>query len=394
MSFTVPRQLWFAAFGVALLLALAWVATKSGPLAPIEVTVIRVVTGEVAPALFGIGTVEAQRAYLIGPTSAGRVKRVIVDVGDTVRAGQLVAEMEPVDLDTRVAATVASAASGRSAVAAAEALERDARSRQALATAEARRYVALGQQGVLSQSEVDARLQVQASTDAQVAAAEAGLAGARRNLARLDADLGGAQQQRGNMRLSAPIDGVVTSRDAESGSTVIAGQPVLKLEDPRSLWITVRLDQGRSAGLRVGLPATVTRRSDPLATLAGKVVRVEPTSDSVTEERLAKVAFDAVPDGVSTGEMVEVTLYLPAVSNAVIVPNASLRHRGAQAGVWRHADGQLRFVPVKTGADGLDGTVQILEGLNAGDEVVVYSGRDLDADSRFKVVPSLRGSGK
>jgi HlyD family secretion protein len=197
-----------------------------------------------------------------------------------------------------------------------------------------------------------------------------------------------------NIRLSAPVDGIVTSRDAEPGSTVIAGQPVLRLEDPRSLWITVRLDQGRSAGLRVGLPAAITRRADPLAPLAGKVVRIEPTSDAVTEERIAKVAFDRLPDGVSTGEMAEVTLHLPAVPHALIVPNASLRHRGAQAGVWRHANGQLQFAPVKTGAEGLDGTVQILEGLGAGDEVVVYSERDLEDGSRIEVVPSLRGAAR
>jgi HlyD family secretion protein len=394
MPFTVPRQTWFAAFGVALLLALGWVATQSGPLAPIQVTVTQVVTGEVSPALFGIGTVEAQRAYLIGPTAAGRVKRVLVDVGDTVKAGQLLAEMEPVDLDTRVASTVAAADRGRSAVAAAEAQERDARSRQELVTSEARRYLALGQAGVLSQSEVDGKLQEQKSADAQLAAAEAGLAGVRRDLTRLDADIGGAQQHRGNIRLSAPVDGVVTSRDAESGSTVIAGQSVLKLEDPRSLWITVRLDQGRSAGLRVGLPAAIMRRSDPLTPLAGKVVRVEPTSDAVAEERIAKVAFDRVPEGVSTGEMAEVTLHLPAVPNAVIISNASLRHRGAQSGVWLHAKGQLRFTPVKMGAEGLDGTVQILEGLRAGDEVVVYSERDLEDDSRIKVVSSLSGAAR
>jgi HlyD family secretion protein len=89
-----------------------------------------------------------------------------------------------------------------------------------------------------------------------------------------------------------------------------------------------------------------------------------------------------------------VTLRLPAVPNAAIVPNASLRHRGAQAGVWLHADGQLRFAPVKTGAEGLDGTVQILEGLSAGDEVVVYSERDLVDGSRIKIVPFLPGAAK
>ena len=100
-----------------------------------------------------------------------------------------------------------------------------------------------------------------------------------------------------NIRLYAPADGVVTSRDAEPGSTVIAGQSVLKLEDPRSLWVTVRLDQGRSAGLRLGLPAEITLRSNPRKPLAGKVVRIEPISDSVTEERIAQVAFDLCRKG-------------------------------------------------------------------------------------------------
>ena len=100
--FTVPRQAWFALFGIALLLAFGWVATRSGPLAPVKVTVTKVVKGDVAPSLFGIGTVEARRAFLIGPTAAGRVRRVLVDVGDRVVAGQLLAEMDPVDLDARV----------------------------------------------------------------------------------------------------------------------------------------------------------------------------------------------------------------------------------------------------------------------------------------------------
>ena len=90
--------------------------------------------------------------------------------------------------------------------------------------------------------------------------------------------------------------------------------------------------------------------------------------------------------------MAEVTLALPVVRAAVVVPNASLRHRGAQQGVWRYADGQLAFVPVTTGAEGLDGLVQILEGLQLGDQVVVYSERDLDDDSRVTVVPALRGA--
>ena len=120
---------------------------KRGPLASIKVTVTQVAKGEVSPALFGIGTVEARRAYLIGPTAAGRVKRVLVDVGDAVKAGQLLAEMEPVDLDARVSSASAATARARSAIVAAQAQVTDAKSRQALAASEARRFADLGQKG-------------------------------------------------------------------------------------------------------------------------------------------------------------------------------------------------------------------------------------------------------
>ena len=387
----LPRQLLFAAFGIVLLIAFGWVATKSGPFAPVKVTVTQVATGEVAPALFGIGTVEARRAYFIGPTAAGRVRRVLVDVGETVKAGQLLAEMDPVDLDARLTSAAAAVARAKSGVDTAQAQVRDAKSRLDLASGEARRYEDLGRKGYVSASVVEAKLQQQASAQAQLAAADSAVASARQDAGRLMAERSAAGQQRSNIRLLAPTDGVVTARDAEPGSTVVAGQAVLKLMDPASLWIKLRLDQGRSAGLRVGLPADITLRSRPGVSLAGKVARIEPASDSVTEERIAQVSFDALPQGLSTGEMAEVTLRLPRVRDALLIPNAALRQRGAEKGGWLRDDEQLRFVPVKTGAEGLDGKVQIVDGLKAGDEIIVYSERDLQGDDRIKVVSSLVG---
>jgi len=389
LPFTLPRWAWLAAAGTAVLLAFGWVATTSGPLAPIKVTVIQVATGTVAPSLFGIGTVEARRAYLIGPTAAGRVKHVLVDVGDKVKAGQLLAEMDPVDLDARVGSSSAAAARAQSAVLTAQAQVRDAHSRQALAAGEAHRYIDLGKQNFVSSSVVAAKQQLQQSADAQLAAAQSAQMGARQDVIRLEAEREGARRQRGNIRLEAPVDGVVTSRDAEPGSTVVAGQALLKLIDPASLWVTTRFDQGRSAGLREGLPAGINLRSSVRGAASGKVVRLDPASDSVTEERIAQVAFDSLPSGVSTGEMAEVVVSLPAVAGALLIPNAALRQRGAESGVWRHGDGKLRFVSVKTGAEGADGMVQVIDGLKAGDEVVVYSERELDVGSRIKVVPAL-----
>lgn len=387
------RRAGLALLGIVLLGAFGFVVARTGPFAPTRVTVVKVEEGSVAPELFGIGTVEARRAYLIGPTAAGRVLRVAVDVGEAVKAGQLLAEMDPVDLDQRVGALDASIARAASAAAAAEAQRQDALARKELAILNAKRYVELGEQKFVSPSVVEGKQQEQTSAAAALSAAEANLAAARQDASRLRAEREGLRQQRQNIRLVAPADGVVTARDAEPGSTVVAGQAVVRLVDPASLWVKVRFDQGRSAGLAAGLPAEIVLRSNPARPLAGRVQRLELLSDSVTEERIAQVAFDAMPAGISLGEMAEVTLKLPAAQAGPVLPNAAIKQRGDQAGVWVLRGGALQFAPVRLGSAGLDGRVQVREGLQAGDEVIVHSENELAPGRRISVVEAIVGRG-
>jgi HlyD family secretion protein len=376
---------------VSLLVAIVFVFQRAGPLAPVRVTVLQAVEGSFTPALHGIGTVEARRSYLIGPTVAGRVLRVLVDVGDTVKAGQLLAEMDPVDMDNRLAALDAAMARGASAIAAAEAQTVDTAARRELAVANARRYVELGQQNFMSAGAVEAKVQEQTSAEAGARAAQANLTAARQDLVRQKAERAAQVQQRQNVRLVAPQDGVVLSRDAESGSTVVAGQAVLKLVEPTSLWVKARFDQGRSAGLVPGLAAEIVMRSRAATVLSGKVARVELQGDNVTEERVAQISFDALPAGVSIGELAEVMLRLPATPRSLLLPNAAIKRLEGQVGVWLLEDGNLRFAPLRLGQTGLDGQVQVLDGLKVGNQVVVYSEKEVDAKSRIQVVKSLPG---
>ncbi|HSQ71035.1 MAG TPA: biotin/lipoyl-binding protein, partial [Rubrivivax sp.] len=185
---SLKRSIGLGLVGVVLLGALAFVFMRSGPLAPTRVTVQEVRSASLAPALFGIGTVEARRAYLIGPTAAGRVRSVAVDVGDTVQAGQGLAEMDPVDIDERLAALDASIARAGSTVAAVQAQRRDALARKELAAINARRYADLAERNFISAGALEARLQEQTSADAVVAAADANLAAARQDTSRLAAE--------------------------------------------------------------------------------------------------------------------------------------------------------------------------------------------------------------
>ncbi|NCP41655.1 MAG: efflux RND transporter periplasmic adaptor subunit [Rhodoferax sp.] len=385
----LKRRLMLGAVAAVLVGGLAYVSLRTGPLAPIKVTVTQAHEGTLNPAIFGIGTVEARRSWMVGPTVAGRVLSVKVDVGDSVKAGQLLAEMDPVDFGQRLAALDASLARAASAQSAALAQVSDARARAALADAALQRNQNLAQQHFISPGALDANVQAQASAQATVQAALANAAAAGQDQTRLKAERAALAQQRDNVRLFAPADAVVTTRDAEAGSTVVAGQPVLRLIDPASLWVKLRVDQGRSVGLANGIPASIVLRSRPQTALPGQVARLELLADSVTEERIAQVAFATPPAGLSVGEMAEVTLQLPATAPALLLPNAAVQRQNGQTGVWRIQNGKPEFAPVQLGVQSLDGQVQVLQGLNQADQVVVYSQKALKAGARIAVVDAL-----
>lgn len=364
---------------VPLLVLFGYVAMRSGPLAPVAVTVTSAKSEQIKPALFGVGTVEARYSYLIGPTAAGRVKRLHVQVGDRVKAGQLLGEMDAVDLADRIRGQQA-------AVKRSEAAVMEAEARQRYAARQAQRYTEL--LAIRGTSEETA-----ATKQQELQIADAALTAAREERFRARAELAALQAQQRNLQLVAPVAGLVAQREVEPGTTVVAGQSVVELIDPSTLWVNVRFDQINAAGISAGLPAKIELRSRKGQPLNGRVIRLEPKADLVTEETLAKVVFDQQPDRLPpVGELAEVTVSLPPVSAAVVVPNAAIRRQDNRVGVWRISDGDVQFVPVSLGAADLNGQVQVLEGLAAGEQLVVYSEKALTPRSRIRQVPQIPGT--
>ncbi|MBU4500133.1 MAG: efflux RND transporter periplasmic adaptor subunit [Gammaproteobacteria bacterium] len=371
------RTLLLALGALGFIAAFVWLLTTRGPLAPVGVEIARVTRTDLSPAVYGIGTVEARRAYAVGPTQAGRLLQVWVDQGDRVRAGQLLAEIDPVDLLQRGEAAASAAARARQTAQAAQAQVAEATSRVRLAQANHARYQALAKQGFVAQEMADSRRNEAAAAEAALAAARANASGAQRDISRAEAESRGIQQVSNNLKLLSPIDGVVTAREAEPGTTVVAGQAVLRLVDPGQLWVRARVDQARAQGVTVGQVADIVLRSAPGTAMPGKVARIELQSDAVTEERIIDVAFDPPPAQLYLAELAEVTIRLPGARNVLAVPRAALAQFKGQTGVWQVVDGRARFQPVQPGVQTAE-QVQIVSGLSAGDNLVVYSARQLD----------------
>ena len=372
------RTLALLAVVVPLLALFVYVALRSGPLAPVKVTVATVETKSITPALFGIGTVEARYTYKIGPTFTGRVKRLDVEVGERVKSGQVLGEMEPVDLDQRIRSQEAALKRAKAALSEAEA-------RHSYAETQLRRFEKLFEVRSTSEESVTTKRQ-------ELRIADAGLSAAREELSRVGFDREALEAQRANLKLVAPVDGLVAQRNADPGTTVVAGQAVVEVIDPQSLWINTRFDQISAAGLASDLPARVALRSRSGQQTEGRVLRVEPMADAVTEELLAKVTFEAQPELLPpVGELAEVTVDLPALTATLVIPNAAIRRVGDSMGVWRIVNGGLQFTPVELGASDLDGLMQVKEGINSGDQFVVYSEKALTARLRVHVVEHMPG---
>ena len=381
-----------ALFGVLLVLVLllGYVALQAGPLAPVPITVETVQVKALQPALFGMGTVEARVTHKVGPTVAGRIKRVDVQTGDVVKAGQVLGEMDPVDLDDKIAAQEATIKRAQASVMAVEAQVQELTARKAFAEVQSKRYATLLVSQSVSEEGASIKRQELAIASASLAAVLANLDASGQESTRARADRDGLVRQRANLRLISPAAGIVSRRDADAGTTAVAGQAVVEVIERGSLWLSVRFDQQRAQGLAAQLPAQIVLRSRAGEAVAGRVVRLEPHADAVTEELLAKVEFNASPAVMPPiGELAEVTVALPAHAALPVVPNASIQRLDGRLGVWLLEQETLRFAPVKTGATDLQGLVQIVQGLSGGEQLVVYSRKALTANTRVTVVQQI-----
>ena len=381
-----PRTKLIVLFGsvVSFVAAFVWLLTTHGPLAPVGVQLGSVVRADLTPSVFGIGTVDARLAYAVGPVAPGRVLRVLVDQGEAVKAGQLLAEMDPVDLDRRVQAAKSTGARSRQAVQVAEAQVAEAASRARLATINRDRDRSLYEKQVTSRQSLDASTSEAERAEAALAAARANAEAVKQDIGRVDAESQGLGSLRESLRLVSPADGVIISREAEPGTTVVAGQAVLRVVVPESLWVRARIDQSRAQGVQVGQLASIVLRSAPETPMLGRVARIEMQSDPVTEERIVNVSFDAPPARLYLGELAEVTIRLPDENGVLVVPSAAIAREGSQTGVWQMVEGHSQFKPVTIGSQGQAGVTQIRSGLALGDRVIAYSSALLKPNARIR----------
>lgn len=303
------------------------------------------------------GVVRARYEPDLGFRVAGKIVARLVDVGDRVRAGDVVAQLDPRDLQLQVESAEAELAA--------------ATSNLAQTTADEQRYQNLRTRGYAAVADYERKKAARDEAEGRMERAQRALELARNQLAYAD--------------LKADADGVITAILAEAGQVVALGQPVVRLAHRGEMEAVVALPETRLRETRQS-EASVRLWSGPDRRFSARLRELSPQADVATRTYTARFTIENPDDTVALGMTATVALSHPAEAMVARVPLAAILNRGAGPTVYRVDDaGVLERRPVTVSSFN-EMVALVTSGLDDGDEIVTLGVQMLEAGQKVRAI--------
>jgi multidrug efflux system membrane fusion protein len=297
------------------------------------------------------GRYESQLAFQV----TGKIIKRNVELGSIVHAGDVLMQIDAKDIQQTVSSSSAQVYS--------------AQSQLRLAESNLSRYRQLLDSGAVSRAQYDQYIN---AYDAAAAAVQQAAAQYTQGANQLDYTL-----------LTANQAGVVSAITAEAGQVISAGQTVVTIVQDGEREIEINLPENRLEELKAAGQLNVTFWALPNVTLDGKVREIAPMADQTTRTFKVRVSLLNPPPAVKLGMTATVTLAGGAAHPAFSIPLAALYQAENTPAVWVVSDNILTLRPIQTGPFG-NGTIQVLAGLQPGDQIVTAGVHKLKEGQRVK----------
>ena len=336
--------------GVVLLAAVAgggwwWSQRDASPAASYRSAAIE--RGTVQATVSASGAVNPVTQVSVGTQVSGQVRDIYVDFNSEVKAGQLIAEIDPKTFEYRVRSAEADLDAARAAVAIAQANAISARANVARTRTDAaeaqrnhERNLSLVAQGFIAQSEADrtraalaAAQETVRANEALVGVSEAQIASAQANVKQREAALAQARVDLSRTRITSPVNGIVIKRAVERGQTVAASLQSPELfviaQNLSDMQVDASIDEADVGRIRTGLKATFTVDAFPGQNFEGEVLQVRKAAQNVANvvTYIAVVRFSNSAGRLLPGMTANVRILTDSRENVLKVPNAALRVR-------------------------------------------------------------------
>jgi len=339
-----------------------WTDAQATP----TVKVISLSSGTNAHVLALPGDVQAFDTAPIYARVSGYLKRWYVDIGARVKTGQLLAEIDVPDQDQQYAQAKADL---NTAIA-----------NQKLSAITAKRWNALLKENAVAPQDVDEK-------NGDLAAKTAAVASAQANVDRLR-DLETFKS------ITAPFDGVVTSRSTDIGALIVVGAsgqtPLFTVSDESKLRIYVRVPQNHSTEVKPGMTAGFTVPQAAGTTFTAKVIATADAVDATTGSLLVQLLADNADLAVKPGDYAQVEFALPSIARIVQIPASALIFRDSGMAVATvRADGRVAIKPIVVARD-LGPSVEIASGLTPEDRIIDNPPDSLRAGDPVRIANSSR----
>lgn len=361
-------------------------AEDSTALPPVNVAIVDQASGK--SQLILPGNIQAVTEAPVLARASGYIKTRMVDIGDRVKEGQLLAEIDAGELDQQVRQAKATVDQVNSSLEQANANLQQGRTNSEMARLTYERWNSLVQKGAVSKQDADTyKSQYQAlgenvqSLEKAVAAAKSSITAAEANQARLS-------ELQGYLKVRAPFAGVITLRNIDTGALVSEGSTLLfRIAQTDRLRTYVNVPQADSTSIKIGQPATLKIPDLPSKAFKGTVTRTANALDPSTRTLLAEI--QVANDGalLLPGMYAEVDFTTPRQEPPLIIRADALIVRGDGPHVAVvGADSIVHFKIVQVGRDYGD-TLEILGGLQKGEQVVISPGDAVRENAKVHAIP-------
>lgn len=358
----------FAKWTVLVLIAIIVLYRVKFAAVPVEAFEVKpaTVVGEV----MGTGTLEARVKTTISPRIQERLAEVLVDQGDAVSAGQLLARLDDGELKRQVEVSEATLASAKATADRVRVDEARAEAVEQQAQQEHKRVSDLLATKVSSQSEMDKAIEQLRIAETDLQRARAATTEAQQQAITAERNLAYQCERLGFTRLVSPYDGLVTRRDRDAGGVVVPGSSIVQLIATNELWVSAWVDETAATALTPGQPARVVFRANPDKGYPGEVARLGRETDRETREFLVDVRVRELPPNWTIGQRAEVFIETGRKTNALVMPQGFVQWQQGNPGVWIANRGKTQWREVTLGLRGREG-VEVTQGVTSGERVVV-----------------------
>lgn len=369
----VRRRPWLLAGIAVAAIALAVMFNPFNAKKP-EIVTATVTRGDLEQTVLATGVLEPAKLVSVGAQASGQVKKLYVALGDTVKAGDPIA-----DIDSRNQLnTVSNAQAGLSNVVAQRSAA-DAALTQAQLNYE--RQKRLYEQGAAAKSDYEA-------AESQLANARASLAAANAQIKQANLTLNTAETNLGYTKIVAPMDGTIVAVVTEEGQTVNANQSaptIVMLAQLDKMTVSAEISEADVEKVEAGqdvyfttLGNSTKRHYAKLRTVAPAPESIESTSSSTSSSTASAVYYNGLfdvdnADGkLKTGMTAQVYIVQASAKDALTVPSSALERRGREGYFVKvvNEKGEIEQRAVKVGLN-TNVTAQVTEGLREGEKVVV-----------------------